>query len=285
MGRQAHHHYIPSSYLKGFTLEGEDTSLFWCVPNNNDTPFRTKPKDACSKRDYYKIEHDNSLLVEHWYATEIEPKINVALWHIKKYEELPSKSDFSNLILLLATLYLRNPSQRASIEEPLRRTKEIVDSISNEIKISNRHEFEYSQTDLIKAELNLIDTAMECLSNKYYQLHILQESDFDFITSDRPFLLSHPNGGKGFYFGLNTPNIEIWVPINRKAILIARNEPFTEGAFNAHEKLIGLANTKLIMSSNRFFFASKSEVVLVDDDINVYKHDICSNKALQWISR
>ena len=284
MGRQAHHHFIPSSYLKGFTLEGEDTSPFWCVPNNNDAPFRTKPKDACSKRDYYKIEHDNSLLVEHWYANEIEPKINIALRHIKKYEELPSKSDFSNLILLLATLYLRNPSQRASIEEPLRRTKEIVDGISDEVKISNRDEFEYSQTDLIKAELNLIDTVMECLSNKYYQLHILGESDLDFITSDRPFLLSHPNGGKEFYFGLNTPNIEIWVPINRKAILIARNEPFTEGVFNAHEKLIGLANTKLIMSSNRFFFASKSEVVLVDDEINVYKHDVCSNKALQGTS-
>jgi len=285
MGRQAHHHFIPSSYLKGFTLGGEDTSPFWGIPINNDAPFSTKPKDACSKRDYYKIEHENSLLIEHWYANEIEPKINLALRHIKEYSELPSQADFSNLILLLATLYVRNPSHRDSIEAPMKRTKEIVDRISDEIQISNRHEFEFSQTDLIKAEVNLLDTVMECLSNKYYQLNIAQESDFDVITSDRPFLLSHPNEGKGFYFGLNTPNTEICVPINRKAILIARNEPFKEGVLCADDRLIGLTNTKLILSASRFFFSSKPEIALVDDDINVYKHAISSNKALQRTSR
>ncbi len=278
MGRQAHHHFIPSSYLKGFTLEGEDTSPFWGVPINNDDPFSTKPKDACSKRDYYTIDHENSLLVEHWYANEVEPKINIALQHIKQYSELPARDDFSNLILLLATLYLRCPSHRELIEAPMKRTKEIVDSISEDVKITNRHEFEYSQTDLIKHELKLIDTVMECLHNKYYQLHILNNSDYDVITSDNPFILSHPNGGKGFYFGLNTPNIEICVPITRKAILVARNEPFEEGIFNADERLIGLTNTKLVLSATRFFFTSKTEIALVDDDINVYKHAISSNE-------
>jgi hypothetical protein len=162
----------------------------------------------------------------------------------------------------------------------MRRTKEVVDSISQDMPISNRQEFDYNQTDLIKAEVNLIDTVQECLVNKYYRLHIVEGSEVQVITSDRPFLLSHPKGGKGFYFGLNMPDIEICVPITRNAILIARNEPFEEGAFKADIQLVGLTNTKLIISANRFFYSSNTDIVLVDDDIAVYKHTISTNKAL-----
>lgn len=281
MGRQAHHHFIPTSYLKGFTVGGESSSTFWCIPINNDEPFPTNPKDACSMRDYYTIEHENSLLIEHWYANEIEPQINIAVRYIKENSELPSSANMSNLLLLLATLYLRTPTHRASIEAPMKHAKKIVDSMSEDINISNRYEFEYSQTDLIIRELKLINTVMKCLSNKYYQLHIVQDSEYDVITSDDPFMLDHPNGGKGLYFGLNTPNIEICVPITRKAILIARNETFKDGVVSNKDKLIGLTNTKLIVSASRFFYSSKPEILLVDDDINVYKHTINFKKALK----
>jgi hypothetical protein len=281
MGRQAHHHFIPSSYLKGFTQDGEDSSPFWGVPINNNEAFPTKPTDACSMRDYYTIEHDNSLIVEHWYANKIEPKINIALQHIKEHSKLPLLSDMPNLILLLATLYVRTPSHRETVEAPLKRTKKIVDSMCEDIKVSNRHEFEYTKTDLINSELKLIDTVIKCLNNKYYKLYIINDSEHDVITSDNPFILSHPNGGKEFHFGLNTPNIEICVPITRQAILVASNEPFEEGVFSASDELVGLTNTKLILSAKRFFYSSKPEIVLVDDDINVYKHTICSNNAFK----
>lgn len=279
MGRQAGHHFIPSSYLKEFTLEGEDSSAFWGISKIDHNAFSTTPKKSCKKRDYYTIEHENSLLVEHFYANEIEPKINIAINHIKKFSELPLSDDMPNLILLLATLYLRTPSNRATLEAPRKHAKKIVDSIEKDIQISNRHEFNYTQTDLIRTELGLIKTVTECLNNKYYRLHIVQESEYDVITSDRPFIMSHPNDGKGFYYGLNTPNIEICVPITRKAILIARNEPFEEGVFLAPDWFIGLTNTKLILSADKFFYASKLEIALVDDNINVYKHTVDSNKV------
>lgn len=274
MGRQAHHHFIPSSYLKGFTEGGEDTSSFFGVPINNDKAFPTKPVDACSQRDYYTVENENSLLIEHWYANEIEPKINIALRHIKKYSELPSPDQMTNLLLLIATLYLRTPSHRDTIEAPMRREKEIIDSMCSDTIISNRHEFEYSKTDLIIAELSSIDTVIECLKNKYYRLYIVNDPELDVITSDRPFILSHPNEYEGFYFGLNTPNIEIRVPINRKTVLVARNEPIQDGVFQADDRFIGLTNKKLILNANRFFFTNKSEITLVDDNINVCKHEI-----------
>ena len=278
MGRKAKHHYIPKCYLKGFTDGGEYSSPFWCVPMNNDTPFKTSPNDSCAKRDYYSVEHTDSLIVENFYAEKIEPKISTVIRAIEENNSLPPQQDMKHLILLLATLYLRVPSFRSTLEAPRKRTKEIVDSISEDVPISNRSEFEYSQTDLITAELDLINTVQESLENKYYQLHLIEDPDLNVITSDRPFLLSHPKGGKGFYFGLNTPNIEITVPLTKRAVLLARNEPFQEGNYIASKEFIGLTNTKLILSANRFFYSSVEEIMLVDDDISVYTHKISTNK-------
>jgi len=280
MGRKAKHHYIPKCYLKGFTNGGENSSQFWAVPKNNDAPFPTTPNDSCAERDYYSVAHENSLIVEEFYAEQIEPKIVKAIRHIQSNSNLPPKEEMKHLILLLATLYLRVPSFRERLEMPMRREKEIVNSMSQEVSVSNKSEFEYSKTDLIKSELKLLDTVQEYLSNKHYQLHVIEDDHLNVITSDNPFILSHPKGKKGFYFGLNTPNIEICVPINSKAILIARNEKIKETAFIASKELIGLTNTKLILSTSRFFYSKTEEMLLVDGDISVYKHNISTNKSI-----
>ena len=94
-----------------------------------------------------------------------------------------------------------------------------------------------------------------------------------------PCIMSHPKGGKGFYFGLNTSNIEICVPITSNAILIARNEQMKEGTFSATKEIIGLTNTKLVLSANWFFYSKTEEILLVNDDISVFKHNISTNKS------
>lgn len=279
MGRKSKHHYIPKCYLKGFTVGGENLSPFWAVPINNDSPFRTNPNNACAERDYYTVDHKNSLIVEDFYAEKIEPDIIKAINHINTHSCLPSKKEMRHLILLLATLYLRVPSHRETLEMPMRRIKEVVESMNQDVKVSNKSGFDYSKTDLIETELRLIDRLQECLSNKYYQLHIIDNENLNVITSDNPFILSHPKGSKDFYFGLNTPNIEICVPITSKAILIAKNEEFKEGTFTATEKLIGLTNFKLVLSASRFFYSNTEEILLVDDNISVYKHNISTNKS------
>jgi hypothetical protein len=190
MARKAKHHYISKCYLKGFTDGGENSSAFWCVPINNDPPFPTSPNDSCAMRDYYTVQHTNSLIVEDFYAKKVEPKIGKIIRHIEEHLSLPPKDEMRHLILLLATLYLRVPSFRESLEMPMRRTKEIVDSVSSDIGISNRDEFDYNQTDIIMSELKLLDTVQEYLANKFYQLHVIDDVDVNVVTSDRPFILS-----------------------------------------------------------------------------------------------
>ncbi len=289
MSRKAKHHFIPRSYLKGFAEGGKDTSQFFGVrkiADNNHKVFLTTPIDVCCKRDYYTVEHEDSLVVENWYAEEIEPKINLALRHIDENKCLPSANDWQNLFLLAATLYLRTPSFRSTIEAPMMQAKKIVDSISSEIKISNRNDFDFTKTDMIALEVRHISTIFDLLKNKYYRLYNASNSAFDFVTSDQPFRLIHPNDrNRNFHFGLNTPGIQICIPINRKITLIGRNEPFREGTLSADDRFIGNMNKILIEGAGRSFFSSKSEIALVDDDNNVFKHAISSNKDSQRTSR
>ncbi|WP_429115544.1 DUF4238 domain-containing protein [Aeromonas veronii] len=277
MGRKAKHHYIPKCYLKGFANGGDNSSSFWAVPKNKGNPFSTTPNDACAQRDYYTVEHNNSLIVEDFYAEQIEPKIGKVLNYIAEYSRLPPKEDMKHLILLLATLYLRVPSYRKSLEVPMLSVKRIVESISNDIHVSNIGDFDYSKTDLIGIELKMIDTVQKCLSNKYYQLYIVDDENVNVLTSDNPFILSHPEGRPGFYFGLNTPRIEICVPISSKAILIAKNERINEGTFKASKEIVGLTNFKVISSADRYLYSTSEEVILVDDDLLIFSHNIRSN--------
>ncbi|MGF1767576.1 DUF4238 domain-containing protein [Enterovibrio makurazakiensis] len=274
MGRQAGHHFIPASYLSGFTVEATKEASFWSVPVKSGQAFSTSPVKSCKKRDYYSIEHKDSLLVEKWYAQEIEPKIKSSIDHIARNSTLPSKDEMQNLLLLAATLYLRTPSNRALLEAPLTRAKEIVDSIADGVKISNASDFNYTQTDIIKSEIRLISTVMASLCKKYYRLYVASDEDVNFLTSDNPFLLNHPNGGSGFYYGLETPSTELSIPVSRKAVLVGRNEPFQEGVFNANKVFAGLINTKIILNTDRFFYAPYPDVWLVDDELKPHIHNI-----------
>ncbi len=280
MARQAHHHFIPSSYLKGFTEGGEDTSQFWCVPINNDKPFLTKPKDACSKRDYYTVEGKDSLVVEKFYATEVEPRINKALRQIDESKKLPSGDDWRHLFLLATTLYLRVPSQRSSIEDLMKQAREVADGIASDIPISNMYDFDYTKSDLIEIEVRQIRKIFDLLKNKHYRLLNASNSAFDFVTSDRPFQLIHPSDNdRNFFYGLNTPGIQICIPINRNIMLIGVNEPFREDTLSADDKMVGIMNKILIEGADRFFYSSKSEIPIIDDENNVLKHTISPNEA------
>ncbi|ONN48424.1 MULTISPECIES: DUF4238 domain-containing protein [Acinetobacter] len=94
MGRKSKHHYIPKCYLKEFTKGRKTTSLFWCIPNNNTKSFQTSPNDSCAQRDYYTIDHIDPLIIEDFYANQVEPKISLAINYInmrQSHKEMKDK--------------------------------------------------------------------------------------------------------------------------------------------------------------------------------------------------
>lgn len=274
MGRQSGHHFIAATYLAGFTEDGSKQSQFWCIPKNNSDPFITNPTDSCKKRDYYTFDGEDSLIVENWYANKIEPKIKEGLLHIESTRQLPTSQQKYNLLLLAATLRLRVPAQRRSFETALKHTETIVNDICKNTNISNRTDFDFSQNTVLQVEVNALDSIVKHLENKYWRLYVADTSNFDVITSDNPFILTHPNRNKDFHFGINTPGTEIIVPINRSTILLGRNEKISEGTFIADDKLIGLTNMKLVLHTDKYFYSRKENFALVDDNFNVHSQTV-----------
>lgn len=274
MGRQAKHHFIPKCYLKGFTIGGTDSSQFWGVPNNDSKPFLTRPNDACSQRDYYTVDAEDSLAVEKWYANKIEPKIKFALKHIEDYSRLPDGEQRENFIILLATLYLRNPEFRALLEVPLQHAKRVAKSISKEVLVANLSDLDFSKTDTVEIELRLLDRLCTILCSMHYRLFINNDPKFDLITSDQPFMLTHPNAERLEYYGLTTPDIQLWVPLNRKAFALGLNQPAREKIKVANKEEVALINTMLSKRAKRFLYTSKPEILMLDNNGSIFTYNV-----------
>lgn len=213
-------------------------------------------------------------------------QIYLALRHIDETKRLPSGDDIKHLLLLAATLYLRPPSHRSNIEGGLKQARKVAKGIASDIEISNLNDCNYTQTDLIEREVRHLEKIFDLLKNKFYRLYNASNSAFDFVTSDQPFRLIHPrDSNRNFHFGLNTPSIQICIPINRNVILIGVNETLREGTLSADDRLIGIMNKVLIEGAGQFFYSSKPEIALVDNDNNVFKHAISSNKAPKRTNR
>ncbi|HDX8614397.1 TPA: DUF4238 domain-containing protein [Aeromonas dhakensis] len=273
MGRQAGHHYIPASYLAGFTMDNNKSAQFCVVPVDGKKTYKTSPTNVCKSRDYYSLPGlADSLSIEKFYATDIEPKIKLTLDFMENNKAIPSKDDLTGLFLLGATLWLRNPKRRNLLTENLLYIENFIDDgLSDGIKVTNRHKLMATKGNIISAELTSLKIAINSFSNKHFQLFISEPSQ-KFITSDNPCYISHRDMMKGIYLGLDTPENEICFPINKNMAVIARNEPCKQSTFKADEKFVSLLNTKIAGTAQRYFFTEEDSVLLLDKDMKTYEH-------------
>jgi hypothetical protein len=290
------HHYIPACYLCGFTEGGERTSRLWCAPKNNSKAYGTNPNDACAQRHYYKLDtlHNDSQYVEDWYANIIEPGIAEALKFIEDHKSLPSNEKMEFLLVLVATLYLRNPKHRKNIATPIERTAEVIMSMiadSPELyrssakkalkngyisEIPEHHVMRSFVEDgqytvnatrdaLIESELKMLMPVLEMLAYRFWQLYIIpDELELEFVTSDHPFLLNYTGKNQKAYYGLGTKNTVVTVPLNRRAVLLGFLNKVKEGTYEADRILVGEVNSNVVMNCNKVFYSSKEEVVFSD---------------------
>jgi hypothetical protein len=104
-------------------------------------------------------------------------------------------------------------------------------------------------------------------------LFIIRDGDANIITSDNLFLLQHHSLR---YFGLNTPGVQVCVPITKNAFIVARNEKVKEGVFAADDQMVGLTNRELILSADRYFYSNVENILLVNECLSVYSYNINS---------
>lgn len=109
------HHFVPQFYLRGFV--GKKDQLF-VIDRSSRKTFRTAPKNVAAERDFNRIDVEgmDPNAIEKALA-EFEGNVAPALERVKTAKSLANKEDRDAVIHLICALAIRNPRQRAAIND------------------------------------------------------------------------------------------------------------------------------------------------------------------------
>lgn len=267
------HHFIPACYLKGFTNGGKRTSLFWAFPiNKPGKKHGASPNDSCVKNNYYKVENINdSLLIENWYGSVVEPKIGDFLKQVDELNEIDSQNE--GLAWLLASLLLRNPQHREMIESPLIHAERVVKSMQEDYKEKgiNLHIewISYSKDDIIEYEIQQTKALSKYLP--LYNYCILKAPDgINVITSDTPMILANSLNKK--IFGFESKGTMIIAPLNKSTYIIGSKEIKLPALRKGTIWEIANLNTMIMASANEKIYSNNDHIYILDNEDDVIKY-------------
>lgn len=266
------HHYIPACYLKGFTNGGKRTSLFWAFPTNEPgKKHGANPNDSCVQNNYYKLENSHdSLFIENWYASVVEPKIGEFLNEVDELKEInPHKEGF---IWLLSSLCLRNPQHREMIEAPLIHAERVAKSMQADYKKNGRSlnitGVQYNKDDIIEYELHQTKILTQYIP--LYNYCILKAPlGINVITSDAPMILANPNQK---IFGIASQGTMIIAPINKTTYIIGSKEVHLPTFRNGTAWEIANLNTMVMASANEKLYSNDDHIYILDDADQILKY-------------
>lgn len=248
-------HYLPVSYLNGFSKDGSGELFVYNRMTNSF--FSTGPKGICAINHFYSLEdrktgvYDTS--VEEYFAKEIEPEVPQLIEKIGKeaflVEDVALRIKLSRFI---AFLHTRTPTARIFNEnltkqfvtkglekgEELeaayregRLSEKVLPPISDgpscsldELRAfaeSRKDEPSYlDQEAQLRHMIGNADAIWKFIAaRKWFYIHAGSKKSF--ITTDNPVMLvpteGHPKWS-GLGFGLHTT--DIWVPLNQNVLLV-----------------------------------------------------------------
>jgi hypothetical protein len=229
------HHYVPQFYLRGFA---DNKGQLLVTDRPSEKTFRTDPKNVAAQRDFNTIavEGVDPQGVEKGLA-EFEGKVAPALERIKATKSLSVEEDRNLLMSFICGLAIRNPRQRATINdfvgeiaqtvvETALATKERWDSQVARMKAdgvwdeSTNVTFEDMQRFVkerkytinvakefnIGVEIEQHQRLLEHIAARKWQMVIAKQGSDGFVTTDVPICLrwsdDHDHGMFGPGFGV-----------------------------------------------------------------------------------
>lgn len=277
------HHYVPASYLRGFTIEGEN-SLVWGYSKEFGKCTGKRSVDRICSEDYYyeqpKPDGSKTQCMEDAF-NEVEKASIEAIKELHHQNDLPA-SDKGALALYVALMLTRGPSFRDGCHLA---HKHLVDITAQKLyengefpempKELKKHMKNNDITSVIKAEIlphvslqYMIKGAVqigESLCNKKWVL-FFSEND-SYITSDTPVLFV-PSPDSRVEIGPANSQSGIICPLSKNMTLVARpyyssdKRPFE---FKEAEKnFVELVNKLECFSSQRFVYSPMQSKQLLE---------------------
>ena len=273
------HHFVPQSYLAGFTDTGTVDGRLCVYDFVAERFFRQKPKNVAFEVNFNRINVDGHPpdALEKAFG-EFEGNAAAVIRRIYRSGELPADEDFSYVLNLIALLPTRNPRMRAR-----RHAARVI----GDLLIADRRTYEHhvaeapragcisgadvpygrmkgfisrddyaiaiSTDEHLRGELRVFERILESLGTRYWSLLVAAPDAPDLITCDHP---------------ANLVPKQITFPLDaRHAIIGARGTP-QPARLVASQKGIAEVNMRMINQADRQIYSRTPEVqILVRDDV------------------
>lgn len=279
------HHYVPVSWLAGFTPTGRKDSEVTVIDKLQGRVFRAKPTAVGLEKDLYRVQHPDIEpdIVEQTYA-HIEDRVAPALKRITAGGR--DDADIAIVLNLVALLSVRVPGVRDwfahAVEDFVSR---LTDMMMSERGRSAYEEFvrsrgadpdQFSTFDDLKAArergafkpkanpafITTVTTAVapavyDCLSLRTWSvIEIDQMTSGPVVGCDRPVCIywTKKPASPLFNPGFAEPNTEVLFALDRRHLLIGSWNDRKISAPRAGKPTVANANAWAIRMADRFLF-------------------------------
>jgi hypothetical protein len=252
-------HYVPCSYLVGFTAEGAENGRLHVLDLYTGKGWPSTPKKAARDRDFYRLDGvDDSLALEKMLG-QIEGKTKRLIQEIESSNALPDPQgeDYLELMFFVAVMVARVPRRRADaakvadrmVKRMLRnnvaspetwkatvermKAKGLGDFSDTDyaewkaLVEREEHTFDMTRGQHLALMMRSVQDIALLLVVRNWHLQIATEESGEYVTSDHPVTLAWADprreirqGAPGFML----QETEVTMPLTRRLALLGRFE-------------------------------------------------------------
>jgi hypothetical protein len=282
------HHYIPQSYLKGFSNGGSKKSKIKVFDIKTRKTFETIARNIAAERDFNRVEISGiePNMIES-FMSGFEGKIPTAVSKIENGQLFEGESK-AVILNLMAFLAIRTPQMRTHLGKFFSEIAEYTmasvvatedrwnasiskikekDNQASRISYQDMKAFVESKQYTIKArrefhiglEFSAINTLFDLFQQRNWTLVISGQDKNDFICTNHPLVLSwdNPDEIPAFYRsspGFGMKNTTVQFPLSRKALLLGTFEDAQPLSLADQNTVAGL-NTRAMYSCESQIYA------------------------------
>lgn len=278
------HHYLPQTYLAGFTDIGTKEGRFFVRDVQTGRGFPTSPLNVGAERDFNVIDSDDHPPDALEQAmSQFETSLAESLRRVIANRTFPSPEDLNYLLNLVSLVAIRNPRMRENMENALRREAEVIGDllvsdpaiyasqmrkareagyIRNErdvpfeemrdfIRDKSRYDIEVPTAGHHPREFRAHDKLLKVLGQRTWSI-MLAEAPAHFVCSDHPVTLVPTKPGLSGPIGYGTPHTAVLFPISSDLALHGQMDPpFIKPVVTLSRENVARANGQTMRYASR----------------------------------
>lgn len=288
------HHYLPQSYLKGFTSSGTKDGQMFVMEVASGRSFRTYPKNVAVERDFNHVEAQGiatDVIEQAW--APLEQEFAGAIERVVETQTFPGDRDYNIILNFLCLFAVRNPALRNSInqarERGLRSLAEIfvsdrrvwerqVGKLSRnqekakdvsfaEMKLfvhQGDFQFKFMPIDNLDAEFKAFDSVLPLIGKRIWSLFVAPANGPEFICSDHPVALTAKTPERKL-FGLGSRYTEVFLPLHPRAGFFGVFEDPLTHVVELQPIQVARLNSRVAGSAVRHLYSRQREFAILEN--------------------